>query len=172
MNEKIFKGESSKINGHVFKIHAEKPLKGQFQDTLDTLKIYSSTIHQQYINSLTSLFINTNIPTVDTPTEPEVSKPTDTSGTIITIPISKFQESVYNKEIKLWIKDNRRLKATLTSLYNVVWCQSSKLMQNKLVAVDNFSNVQSMCHATELLKSIRGISNKIETNASVYDVLA
>ena len=91
------------MNGHVFKIHAEKPPKGQFQDTLDTLKIYSSTIHQQDINSLTSLFINTKILTVDTPTEPEVSKPIDTSRTIITIPISKLQESVYNKEIKLWI---------------------------------------------------------------------
>ena len=45
-------------------------------------------------------------------------------------------------------------------------------MQNKLVAVDNFSNIQSMCDATELLKSIRGISNIIETNASVYDALA
>ena len=43
--------------------------------------------------------------------------------------VSKIQETVYNEKIKEWIKDDKSLKATVWSLYTVVWGQRSKLMQ-------------------------------------------
>ena len=58
------------MNGAVFEIHAEQPPKGQFQDTLDVLKIYSSTMHKLDIDSLNVLFIDITEPTIVTPTEP------------------------------------------------------------------------------------------------------
>ena len=44
-------------------------------------------------------------------------------------------------------------------------------MQNKLIAVENFSDIQLKCNVTTLLKSIRGISNQIERNTLVYNAL-
>ena len=58
------------MNGVVFEIHAEQPPKGQFQDTLDVLKIYSSTMHKLDIDSLNVLFIDITEPTIVPPTEP------------------------------------------------------------------------------------------------------
>ena len=60
----MFKGESIAINGVWFEIHAEQPPKGQFQDTLDVLKIYSSTMHKLDIDSLNVLFIDLTEPTI------------------------------------------------------------------------------------------------------------
>ena len=68
--DKVFKGESIAMNGAVFEIHAEQPPKGQFQDTLDVLKIYSSTMHKLDIDSLNVLFIDITEPTIVPPTEP------------------------------------------------------------------------------------------------------
>ena len=61
--------------------------------------------------------------TVVTPTEHIEQKLTNIIGTTIVLPLSKFQETVYSEEIKLWIKDTKRLKASLTALYNVGWGQ-------------------------------------------------
>ena len=44
-------------------------------------------------------------------------------------------------------------------------------MQNKLIADEFFSDIQLKCDGTKLLKSIRGISNQIDTNTSVYNAL-
>ena len=170
-HDKVFKGESIAINGVVFEIHAEQPPKGQFQDTLDVLKMYSSTMHKLDIDSLNVLFIDLTEPTIVTPTETIEQEIINVQGITTVIPLSKFQETVYNEEIKLWIKDTKRLKASLTSLYNIVLGQCSKLMQNKLIAVENFSDIQLKCNVTKLLNSIRGISNQMDTNTSVYDAL-
>ena len=123
------------------------------------MKIYSSITHKQDIDSLNVLFINLIEPTVVTPTEPIEQEITNAIGTTIVLPLSKFQYTVYSEEIKLWIKDTIRLKASLTALYNVVWGQCKKLMQNKLIAVEHFSDIQLKCDVTKLLKSIKGISN-------------
>ena len=170
-HDKVFKGESIAMNGAVFEIHVEQPPKGQFQDTLDALKIYSSTMYKLDIDSLNVLFIDITEPTIVTHTEPIAQELINAQGISTVIPLSKFQETVYNEEIKLWIKDTKRLKASLTSLYNVVWGQCSKLIQKKLIAVENFSDIQLKCNVTTLLKSIRGISNQIERNTSVYNAL-
>ena len=96
---------------------------------MDTLKIYSSTIHKQDIDSLYVLFIYLTEPTVVTPTGPIEQEITNATGTTTVLMLSKFQETVYSEEIKLWInKDTKRLKVSLTSLYNVIWGQCSKLM--------------------------------------------
>ena len=107
-------------------------------------------------------------PTVDTTTELVGHDTTDATGTTNVLPLSKFLEIVYSEEIKIWIKDTKIFKAIL---YNIVWGQCSKLTWKKIIIVGNFSNIQLKCDVTELLKSIRGISNQIEINTSVYDVL-
>ena len=91
------------------------------------MKIYSSTVYKQDIDSLNSLFISLMGPTVDTTTELVGHDTTDATGTTNVLPLSKFLEIVYSEEIKIWIKDTKIFKAILMSLYNIVWGQCSKL---------------------------------------------
>ena len=42
---KTFKGETAKMNGHVFQLHAERKNKAEFADTMEALRIYASTAY-------------------------------------------------------------------------------------------------------------------------------
>ena len=59
----------------------------------------------------------------------------------------------------------------LVSLYNVVWGQCSKLLQNKLKANLQYGQFNNTINVVTLLKEIKLLSNKIEENTSVYDAL-
>ena len=59
----------------------------------------------------------------------------------------------------------------MVSLYNVVWGQCSKLLQNKLKSNNKYNSIDDNCDVVELLKEIKLMSNKIEENTSVYDAL-
>ena len=84
------KGESTAMNGTVFEIHVEQPLTEKFQDTLDALKIYSSTIHKLDIDSLNVLFIDLTKPTIVTPTEPIEQEIISAQGTTTVTSHTKF----------------------------------------------------------------------------------
>ena len=43
---KIFKGETAKMNGHVFQTHTERRDKSQFEDTMEALRIYTSSVYK------------------------------------------------------------------------------------------------------------------------------
>ena len=58
VNRTICKGDMTELNGRVFKIHSEQRKKGQFDDTLDTLKIYVSSKYVKYIQYLTPIFVD------------------------------------------------------------------------------------------------------------------
>ena len=170
-NEEKFKGETTALNGHVFQVHAESPKRGQFQDTLDALKIYTSTIYIKDIQNLTTLFTDLVPPVIREPKEPKEKETIDNDGNKVTTAITRLQEAIFGEEIKQYIKESRSLKSTLTSLYNIVWGQCSKLMQNKLLAAQDFNITQENSDVCKLLIAIQGISNQLETNVSIYDAL-
>ena len=64
---KKFKGETSKMNGHVFQLHAERSNKAHFDDLMEALRIYSSTVYKNDIESLSKLFTELKELTVDEP---------------------------------------------------------------------------------------------------------
>ena len=53
-----FKGETPGMNGNVFEIHSEQRKKGQFQESMDALKVYASTTYKKDIQFLTPMFTN------------------------------------------------------------------------------------------------------------------
>ena len=77
----LFKGETIGMNDNVFQIHSEQKKKGQFQETMDALKVYASTTYKKDINFLTPLFLNLVEPTVKEPTEPVPTTLKETDGT-------------------------------------------------------------------------------------------
>ena len=77
----------------------------------------------------------------------------------------------YAEHVKQWIRDDKSLKATIRSLYTIVWGQCSNLMKNKLSLAKELINFETDGNVTELLKEIRRVSLQIETNTSVYDAM-
>ena len=136
-NINVFKGETTDMNGNVFQTHAEQKKRGQFQDTMDALKVYSSTTFRKDINHLTKLFTELKKPEVPRPPDPVTTEQTDDTGKTKQV-ITQFSQTVFQEQVKMWIKDESSLRATTQSLYNIVWGQCSKLMQNKLKAVKYF----------------------------------
>lgn len=99
--------------------------------------------------------------------EPEhtftMTKSTDQKGDVTykQTPIS-FKIAVYNKRINIWIKATAALDSTLRSLYNILWGQCSKLMQNKLKASSKFDDKDRDEAVTWLLtESDLLVTNKI-----------
>ena len=165
-----FKGETAKMNGIVFQVHSERKNKSQFSDTVDALKVYSSVAYKNDIEFLNVLFTKLEKPKVDEPEDPKETEVVDGDGNVTKV-TSKFEEMKYTENIKQWIRDEKSLKATIRSLYNIVWGQCSKLMKNKITMAKDFSTFESKGDVTELLKEVRRVSLQIETNTSVYDAM-
>ena len=131
---KTFKGETGKMNGHVFQTHPERKEKSQFEDTMEALMIYESSVYKSDIESMNILFTELKTPTVAKPEDPEETITTDTDGNK-TKTVSRLEETIYNERVKQWIRDKRSLKASLRSLYNIVCGQCSKMMCEKLTMI-------------------------------------
>ena len=123
------------MNGHVFQLHAERFNRPQFEDTMEALRIYSSTIYKNDIESLNKVFTELTPASVEEPPGPKETPKLDETGKVVVdkagkpvTVVSTFEETIYNKMIKQWIRDESSLKATVRSLYNIVWGQCSKLM--------------------------------------------
>ena len=164
-----FKGATAKMNGNVFQLHSERKNKSQFGDTVKALSVYSSEVFKNDIEALTSLFTDLAEPKVEQPEDPKEVK--IMVGGIETVKISKFEEMKYTEKVKQWIRDDKSLKGSVRSLYNIVWGQCSRLMQNKLTMAKDFKSVDARGDVTSLLKEIRQISLEIETNTSIYDAM-
>ena len=158
------------MNGNVFQLHAERKSKSQFGDTVKALRVYSSEVFKNDIESLTILFTDLSEPILVEPEEPKTVGVMGEDGKIKQT-ISKFEEMKYAEKVKQWIRDEKSLKSSVRSLYNIIWGQCSKLMQNKIMVSKEFAKMEKNGDATSLLKEIRRISLEIETNTSVYDAM-
>ena len=63
------------------------------------------------------------------------------------------------------------METALASLYNVVWGQCSKLLQNKLKSSSQYTTFDTNSDVAALLKEFKTLSNKLEENTSTYDAL-
>ena len=74
-NRKIkFIGDTPDMLGHVFQVHSEQRTRGQFQDTMDQLKIYASTNYKKEIKHMRKLFTDIETPQVNKPKSPKVTR--------------------------------------------------------------------------------------------------
>ena len=90
--------------GHVFQVHAEQNHKGQFQDTLDQLRLYASVHYQKDIKALKPLFSSLSTPKILRPIPPTPKfitvKKEDGSEEAITATIDEIDRVLYSEEIK------------------------------------------------------------------------
>ena len=105
-----FTGYSTEMNGHVLQVHGEERKRGQFQDTLDMLRVYASKCMKKEINTINPLFTELLETVIKIPVEPKGdivedkivvdSKTVITSKTII----SRFDEKKYDVELTMYFK--------------------------------------------------------------------
>ena len=86
--------------------------KGQFQETLDQLQIYSSSNYKKDIKHLKVLFTKLR--------QPVTVKPEARDN------MTKGEQVMFTEQARQYIKDSRSLDTSLASLYNVVWGQCSR----------------------------------------------
>ena len=156
-NKNTFNGKTREMNGNVFQLQVEQKRKGQYQETLDQLQVYAVNMYRKDIKVLKVLFT-------------DLKKPTKLMPLPVKNP-STVEDILFKEEVKQYTKDKRSLESTLVSLYNVVWGQCSKLLQNKLKANPKYDDFNNSSDVVMLLKEIKLLSNKIEENASSYDAL-
>ena len=66
--------DTPEMLGHVFQVHSEQRNRGQFQDTLDQLKIYVSTNYKKEIKHMRKLFTDLQTPQINKPKPPKVTR--------------------------------------------------------------------------------------------------
>ena len=145
------------MNGQVFQLQAEQKKKGQFQETLDQLHIYSSSVHKKDRKHLKVLFTELEQPTIVKPEMQE--KPTPS------------EQAIFAEKARQYIKEVSSLETALASLYNVVWGQCCKLLQNKLNSSTKYTEFDKNSDVATLLREKKILSNKLEENTSIYDAL-
>ena len=179
-----FAGDTPDMLGHVFQVHSEQRTRGQFQDTLDQLKIYASTNYKKEVKHMRKLFTDIETPNVTKPKMPRTSR--RKARTVVTtrgqrqsseVAVASTEEEgsednletvIYAEEVKTYVKEKRNLEAALASLFNIVWGQCSKLMKHRIMASEEYDEREENCDVAWLLREIRKISNEVGTNVSVY----
>ena len=152
-----FSGKTKEMNGHVFQLQVEQRKKGQYQETMEQLHVYASNTYKKEIKHLKVLFTQLKKPTIIKPEQDKESE--------------LYDETIYKEEVRQSIKDKRSLESTLVALYNVVWGQCSKLLQNKLKASPKFTTFDDESDVIMLLTEVKRLSSKYEENTSAYDTL-
>ena len=97
-----FRGETLKMNGNVFQLHAERKSKSQFGDTVKALRVSSSEVFKNNIEPLTILFTDLSEPILVESEEPKTVGVMGEDGKIKQT-ISKFEEMKYAEKVKQWI---------------------------------------------------------------------
>jgi len=116
-----FVGTSSAMNGNVFQLQSEGPKKGQFKETIDALKVLSSTEFKKDIAYLEPIFKKLEKPFIPRPIKPTSTIVKDqNTGTETKIPPDEVETDIYRERIRNYIATEGRLQNTTRALYNIV----------------------------------------------------
>ena len=84
------------------------------------LKVHSSTVFKEDISCLTPLFSQLGEHEVTQPADPVEMEIIDNKGKGVLV-INKFEEMMFQENVKQWIQDTKSLMATTHSIYYIVW---------------------------------------------------
>jgi hypothetical protein len=146
-----FKGAISEMNGHVFECHGEAYSAAQFHRTMEELQTYCSQKYK-YGEDISTLV--RSLEDVDMkqylPTDPPAGA-------------SRSEEEVWKTEISDFVKRKSQFKQNKSALFSVVWAQCSEAMKAKLRSLDDFNTWEKTRDCLLLLKAVKSISYKFET---------
>ena len=143
-------GSVEGMNGHVFQTYGEQSKRGEFQRTLEELQVYCSTTYIQEASLLEPLFNRLENPVLAKPIKPTYDEDNEEESVD-----EDLEEDIYKEEIKAYVKARSGLKATLHSLFNVIWGQCSLLLRSKLESKREFEGIKENKDVGGLLKLIK-----------------
>ena len=114
-----FTGDSTEKNEYEFQVHGEQRKRGQFQDTLNSLRVYASKCVKKDIDTLNPLYTDLIKPVIKIPVEPEGRTVEDTTivdnKTVTTSKtvLSRFDEKKYDVELTMYFKNRSSLENAL-----------------------------------------------------------
>ena len=85
--------------------------------------------------------------------------------------VSEWAKLKYLEEIKLYLKNKERLSSTVVGLFNVVWGQCSRKVQNRCRAHADYPEIKNNHKIAEVLKVIRDITHQFESQTHLFDSL-
>ena len=137
---------------------------------MEKLRVYSTIYHKKHPKMLTVLFNDLAEPRPERPTTPtKTAVPVGNGKTEMRV--TDFDKEMYKAEIKCYAAEKRELDQTLASLYELVWGQCSKLMQQHVEQTEDYDTMMRDANVAKLLTEIRAISHELEVHVSVYDAL-
>ena len=86
-----FKGKETEMNGNVFQLPSERRSKGQFNETLEALQLYTSKHFKKDIDILQPLFDHLSMPEIPKPVHPR-AKAESTAKSASGVPIKQEPE--------------------------------------------------------------------------------
>ena len=122
--EKVFKGNTREMNGHVFETYYECKDETQFKNTLDMLGQYVNK-YLKYPDDMEPVYTRME--------EPEIKE--EDIGEIAN---EEVRVEAIKQMAKELIERRRVAKDNLRKLFAVIWGQCSDLMQTKLQAITDF----------------------------------
>ena len=106
-NVTTFKGEVEKMQGNVFQLHTERKKRGQFQDTIDAMKVLSSTEYKTEVYYMEPLFRALDTPNISYPVKSQPVKVEQQDGSV-TEETDQVLVGIYKIEIHEYVKKTER----------------------------------------------------------------
>ena len=156
------------MNGKVFQLQSEQPRKGQFNDTMKALQLYTGQVYPLDSGFLLPMFKDLSKPKLEEPKKPEPK--TAIKGGVAQI--DEWDKLRFTEEVKLYLKNKERTESTMTALYPVVWGQCSRLMQSRCMSRDEYEEIEKNSNVVELLKMIKVCSHEMESRSYTWDALS
>jgi hypothetical protein len=153
-SQSTFKGSINDMNGHVFECYRESQTMTQFTRTCKELQSYA-TIH--YKNGSDIQY------TIRHFSDIVMTEPNDVSENA-----TATQKRIWEKSVDHYVMRLERYRQNKDSLYAVIWAQCSSAMQAKLKTVEHYEKMDENLDCLELLKAIKGIAYKFETQGYIY----
>ena len=115
------------MNGHVFQTHTKARKLGQFNKSLEALKILAAMEYKNDIKYLDTLFRNLEKPSIPIPVLPVAEVVKNQDGEVmfdkdekVKMEINQVKAAIYNESVKSYVVKVERLGSTLDNLYHVM----------------------------------------------------
>ena len=153
----VFKGDSLKMNGHVFQCAHESNDPKQFSRTKEELMRWTQTNYKQEdSDKLRHMLRHMKEAIFVLPTDPAETA-------------SRTEVKIWEAEVSDYIKGQKRYKGQKGSLFATIWGQCSPAMQATLRSSRIYDAIEECSDVIGLLNEIRGIIYNFDSRTYVYE---
>lgn len=149
-----FEGVVKEMNGHVFQLYGVAVRKNQFMCTVKELTVYLALHFKHHPANVKRIIVTMNDTKIKVPDDVQEGA-------------TRMRIKIWGKEIALHIHRKEAYKCNKCALYSLMWGQCSKGVQAKVKATSKYKSMAAQDNSLWLLKMIKAISFKFETQENI-----